>query len=32
MFNALRKGFGLTFKTMFRPAVTTEYSRKASVS
>jgi NADH-quinone oxidoreductase subunit I len=25
MFNALRKGFGLTFKTMFRPAVTTEY-------
>jgi NADH-quinone oxidoreductase subunit I len=25
MFNALRKGFGLTFKTMFRPVVTTEY-------
>lgn len=25
MFNALRKGFGLTFKTMFRPTVTTEY-------
>ena len=25
MFNALRKGFGLTFKTMFRPPVTTEY-------
>jgi NADH-quinone oxidoreductase chain I len=25
MFNALRKGFGLTFKTMFRPAVTTQY-------
>jgi NADH-quinone oxidoreductase subunit I len=25
MFNALRKGFGLTAKTMFRPAVTTEY-------
>ena len=25
MFNALRKGFGLTFKTMFRPMVTTEY-------
>lgn len=25
MFNALRKGFGLTFKTMFRPIVTTEY-------
>lgn len=25
MFNALRKGFGLTFKTMFRPAVTVQY-------
>ena len=25
MFNALRKGFGLTFKTMFRPPVTTQY-------
>jgi NADH-quinone oxidoreductase chain I len=25
MFNAMRKGFGLTFKTMFRPAVTEEY-------
>ena len=25
MFNALRKGFGLTFKTMFRPAVTIQY-------
>jgi len=25
MFNALRKGFGLTAKTMFRPAVTTQY-------
>jgi NADH-quinone oxidoreductase subunit I len=25
VFNALRRGFGLTFKTMFRPAVTTEY-------
>ena len=25
MFNALSKGFGLTFKTMFRPAVTTQY-------
>ena len=25
MYNALRKGFGLTFKTMFRPAVTTQY-------
>ena len=28
MFNALRKGFGLTFKTMFRPVVTTEYPDK----
>jgi NADH-quinone oxidoreductase subunit I len=28
MFNALRKGFGLTFKTMFRPMVTTEYPEK----
>ena len=28
MFNALRKGFGLTAKTMFRPAVTTEYPDK----
>jgi NADH-quinone oxidoreductase subunit I len=25
MLNALRKGFGLTFKTMFRPKVTTQY-------
>ena len=25
MFNAMRKGFGLTFKTMFRPAVTIQY-------
>ena len=25
MFNALRKGFGLTFRTMFRPVVTQEY-------
>jgi len=25
MFTALRKGFGLTFKTMFRPEVTTQY-------
>jgi NADH-quinone oxidoreductase subunit I len=25
MFNALRQGFGLTFKTMFRPAATTQY-------
>ena len=25
MFNALRKGFGLTFKSMFRSSVTTEY-------
>jgi NADH-quinone oxidoreductase subunit I len=25
MFNALRKGFGLTFRTMFRSPVTTEY-------
>src|SRR5688572_5592300 len=25
MFNAMRKGFGVTFKTMFRPAVTEEY-------
>ena len=25
MFNAFRKGFGLTFKTMFRPPVTEEY-------
>ncbi|HUH06658.1 MAG TPA: NADH-quinone oxidoreductase subunit NuoI [Egibacteraceae bacterium] len=25
MFTPLRKGFGLTFKTMFRPVVTTEY-------
>ena len=25
MFNALRKGFGLTFKSMFRPSSTTEY-------
>ena len=25
MFTAFRKGFGLTFKTMFRPPVTTEY-------
>jgi NADH-quinone oxidoreductase subunit I len=25
VFNALRKGFGLTFRSMFRPAVTTEY-------
>ena len=25
MFNAFRKGFGLTFKTMFRPVVTEEY-------
>jgi NADH-quinone oxidoreductase subunit I len=25
MFNALRKGFGLTFKSMFRPQVTVEY-------
>jgi NADH-quinone oxidoreductase subunit I len=25
MLNALRKGFGLTFRTMFRPAVTTQY-------
>ncbi len=25
MFDALRKGFALTFKTMFRPVVTTEY-------
>jgi NADH-quinone oxidoreductase subunit I len=25
MFNAMRKGFGVTFKTMFRPAVTAEY-------
>ena len=25
MFNAMRKGFGLTFKTMFRPAVTVQY-------
>ena len=25
MLNALRKGFGLTFRSMFRPAVTTEY-------
>ncbi|MGI8575297.1 MAG: NADH-quinone oxidoreductase subunit NuoI [Egibacteraceae bacterium] len=25
MFNALRKGFGLTAKTMFRPPVTTQY-------
>ena len=25
MFNALRKGFGLTFKSMFRPAATTQY-------
>ena len=25
MFNAMRKGFGVTFKTMFRPAVTQEY-------
>ena len=25
MFNAMRKGFGLTFKTMFRPAVTQQY-------
>jgi NADH-quinone oxidoreductase subunit I len=31
MFNALRKGFGLTFKTMFRPAVTYEYPEKAKV-
>jgi len=29
MFNALRKGFGLTAKTMFRPAVTYEYPEKA---
>jgi NADH-quinone oxidoreductase subunit I len=25
MFNAMRKGFGLTFRTMFRPPVTEEY-------
>jgi NADH-quinone oxidoreductase chain I len=25
MFNAMRKGFGLTFRTMFRPAVTVQY-------
>ena len=25
MFDALRKGFGLTFRAMFRPSVTTEY-------
>ena len=25
MFNAMLKGFGLTFKTMFRPPVTTQY-------
>ena len=25
MFNALRKGFGVTFSTMFRPAVTQQY-------
>ncbi len=25
MFNAMRKGFGLTFRTMFRPPVTTQY-------
>ncbi|HVM20794.1 MAG TPA: NADH-quinone oxidoreductase subunit NuoI [Egibacteraceae bacterium] len=25
MFNAMRKGFGLTFRTMFRPAVTQQY-------
>ncbi|HWH32034.1 MAG TPA: NADH-quinone oxidoreductase subunit NuoI [Egibacteraceae bacterium] len=25
MFKAMRKGFGLTFKTMFKPVVTTEY-------
>lgn len=25
MFNALRQGFGLTFRAMFRPSVTTEY-------
>jgi NADH-quinone oxidoreductase subunit I len=28
MFTALRKGFGLTFKTMFRPAVTVEYPER----
>ena len=28
MFTALRKGFGLTFKTMFRPDVTAEYPEK----
>ena len=28
MFNALRKGFGLTFKTMFRPPVTEEYPER----
>jgi len=28
VFNALRKGFGLTFKTMFRPPVTTEYPER----
>jgi NADH-quinone oxidoreductase subunit I len=28
MFNALRKGFGLTFKTMFRPPVTIEYPER----
>ncbi len=28
MFNALRKGFGLTFKTMFRPPVTSEYPER----
>lgn len=28
MFNALRKGFGLTAKTMFRPAVTVQYPER----
>jgi NADH-quinone oxidoreductase subunit I len=28
MFEALRKGFGLTFKSMFRPSVTTEYPER----
>jgi NADH-quinone oxidoreductase chain I len=28
MFNALRKGFGLTFKTMFRPTVTIRYPER----
>ena len=31
MFNAMRKGFGLTFKTMFRPAVTQQYPEEKRI-